>query len=75
MPWRAAPQIRPLRSQVEEEKTRMRELEDLKRHLDGETEDLQNQVQVLHRRKNLNLSFRPWTGVKLVVTGGLIMLS
>lgn len=30
--------------QVEEEKAKMRELEAVKRHLDGETDDLQNQV-------------------------------
>lgn len=29
---------------MEEEKARLRELEDLKRHLDSETEDFQNQV-------------------------------
>ncbi len=33
-----------LRTQVEEEKAKMRELEAVKRHLDGETDDLQNQV-------------------------------
>lgn len=37
-------QYRTRVEQVEEEKARMRELESVKRHLDGETEDLQNQV-------------------------------
>ncbi|CAB1110575.1 unnamed protein product [Ectocarpus sp. CCAP 1310/34] len=40
-------------TRVEEEKARLRELEDLKRHLDSETEDLQNQVEVLTEERDV----------------------
>eukprot|EP00903_Cladosiphon_okamuranus_P015598 g14403.t1 len=40
-------------TRVEEEKAKMRELEGVKRHLDGETEDLQNQVEVLTEERDV----------------------
>lgn len=49
---------------MEEEQARVRELEDLKRHLDGETEDLQNQVGPFENEENGDPSCR-----KPLVTG------
>lgn len=54
-------------AQVEDEKGRVRELEGIKRHLDGEAEDLQNQVwrgYCILSKVNANLS-----GVSLLLPG------